>query len=180
MTKAGWYTADKLTPRTAFKEIAATLLRQSYPTAPFSRLYLFGRKQDIGFELPVNGKPTHRHHVRFWACNLQGPEEFKADVRFWHRFHRLVSVQPNRQLWVGAVTKDIGIGPIRHNAQLTHIVDPNTAAERTLLVKHLQSTGLVSRTRTVTVGPPYVLQNRTLRSFLRSDGKLTICELHTS
>ena len=177
MTKAGWYVADRRTPRTVLKQIIATLFRRPYPTAPFSTLYLFGRKQDIGFELPVDNKPTHRHHVRFWACNLQGPEEFKADVRFWRRFHRLSGRQPNRQLWIGAATKDIGIAPIRHNAQLTHMVDPNTAAERALIVKDLQTTGLVSSTRNVTVGLPYVLQNRALRSFLRSDGKLTICEL---
>jgi hypothetical protein len=45
----------------------AFLLNSSYPSAPFSALYLFGRGQDIGFQQAINNSPRKRHHVRFWA-----------------------------------------------------------------------------------------------------------------
>jgi len=179
MTAAGWFLADERTPHTVFRQLTSILTRQYYPNAPFSTLYLLGRRQDFGFELPVKGKVSHRHHVRFWGCSVEAPEEFQGHISFWRRFHRPAKAQPNRQLWVGAASKDIGFAPIRHNAQLTHRVHPNTNAERQLIVHDLEATGLVKKKRTVTIGSPYRLRNRALRSFLRSDGKLTICELRT-
>lgn len=179
MRAAGWDLADKKTLRALAKQIVTTLLRQPYPTAPFSTLYLFGRRQDIGFEQLIDGHNSYRHHVRFWACNLEVPERFQEDNDFWQQLHRPTKGQPDRQLWVGAASKDIGLAPIRHNAQITHLVAPDTNAERELIVHDLRATGLVDSTRTVTVGRPYALRNRALRSFLKADGKLTICELKT-
>jgi len=177
MERAGWHLADPLTPRTFVKEVFAVLLRRSYPNAPFNTLYLFGKKPDLGFEKEIDDRPSQRHHVRFWACNLSGPEEFHGDVRFWRRVHRPSAAMPGRQFWVGAASRDIGIAPIRHNAQFSHRVAPDTNAERELIAHNLEKTGLVSTTRSVTIGRPFVLRNRVARSFLRTDGKLTICEL---
>lgn len=177
MESAGWYLADRRTPRTLLKEALYLMLRRAYPNAPFSTLYLFGRCQDIGFELGVEGQASHRHHVRFWACNLQGPEEFHQDVRFWERLHQPYSTSPHRQLWVGAASKDIGIAPIRHNAQITHMIDSDTNAERELIIQDLQKTDLVASVHMVSAGSPYSLRNRAFHGSLSTDGRLAICEL---
>lgn len=177
MKSAGWYQADKRTPRTLFKMIVATLTRRPYPTAPFSTLYLFGRGQDIGFELPIDNQPDERHHVRFWACHMEGPEAFHEHVRFWQRFAWQRAQGPARQLWVGCVSRDVGIGIIRHNAQMTHMIDPDTNSERDLLVANLKATKHVKSTRKIRVGKPYRLRNRVFRGHMHADGMLTICEL---
>lgn len=177
MTTAGWYKADKKTPRTTFRLMVSVLLRRPYPNAPFSTLYLFGRRQDLGFQVPIEGTASNRHHVRFWACELDGPEAFHADVHFWKRFHRPIKITDHRQFWVGSASKDIGVIPIRHNAQITHMIDPDTDAERELIVKNLRKSGFLVHTQTVEVGAPYELRNRALGGFLRADGKMKICIL---
>jgi len=177
MTKAGWYMADRKTIRSGFRLAIAIVFRRSYLNAPFSSLFLFGRKQDLGFQIPIEDSSSNRHHVRFWACHLDGPEEFHKDVVFWQRFHKPEHMDDKRQLWVGAASKDIGIIPIRHTAQLTHMIDPNTDAERDLIVETLRSTHSVAKTRTVKVDAPYEVRNRTMGGFLQADGKMRICTL---
>lgn len=177
MKAAGWYQADPRTPQNILKMIRSIIFRRAYPTAPFSSLYLFGRKQDLGFQKPYKGKLSHRHHVRFWACHLDGPESFHKDVHFWQRFHRPSSDNESRQLWVGAASKDIGIVPIRHNAQLTHMIHPDTNAERDLIVEDLRRSHSVSKTITERVHEGFSLPNRALRGVLNADGKIRICIL---
>lgn len=177
MKKAGWYQSDKRTLPNLFRMFTALLFRKPYPNAPFSSLYLFGRSQDLGFQKPVGSSPSHRHHVRFWACHLKGPEAFHQDVRFWQRFHRPSRDKSSRQLWVGAASRDIGIVPIRHNAQLTHMIAPDTNAERDLIVEDLRGAHHVSKTITERLGEAYRLRNRAFGGYLQSDGKIRICIL---
>jgi len=177
MKKAGWHKADKKTLKSGFRLMYSVLLRKSYPNAPFSTLFLFGRKQDLGFQMAIEGSTSNRHHVRFWACHMDGPEAFHADVNFWKRFHRPTHADDNRQLWVGAASKDTGIIPIRYNAQLTHMIDPDTNAERDLIVDSLRGAHMVERAKTVRVGDPFELRNRAMGGFLKADGKMRICIL---
>lgn len=175
--RAGWHVAHKRTPHNVFKMIRAVLTRRPYLNAPFSSLYLFGRKQDIGFQKPFATDPSDRHHVRFWACHLEGPEAFHEHVNFWQRFHRPSQRGPARQLWIGAASKDIGIMPIRHNAQLTHMIDPDTNAERDLIVEDLRASHSVRKTLTERVHAGLSLPNRVLGGVLHTDGKIRICIL---
>ncbi len=177
MTQAGWSIPDKKSPHALLKVLRSMLYHTPYPHAPFSTLFLFGRKQDLAFALPIGEKSSNRHHVRFWACHLDGPEEFHIHVQFWQRFHRPINELDMRQLWVGAASKDIGLIPIRHNAQITHMIDPDTDAERDVIVDSLRASHSVQHTNTVKVGAPFQLRNRALGGFLRTDGKMRICYL---
>ena len=177
MKAAGWSTPDKKNLKSLLKVLRSMVYRKPYPRTPFSQLYLFGRKQDLSFALPIGEKSSNRHHVRFWACHLDGPEAFHEHVRFYRRFHRPTSKTDGRQLWVGAASKDIGLIPIRHNAQITHMIDPDTDAEREVIVDSLRASHSVQHTSTVRVGIPYRLRNRTIGGFLKSDGKMRICVL---
>jgi len=96
-------------------------------------------------------------------------------LRFWQRHGPLK--REKRQLWIGAASLDTGLAFIRHNAQITHMINPDTNAERNLIAKHLKKTGLVKKTRDVTLGQPYRLRNRVWRGFLHTDGQMTILEL---
>jgi len=176
MTKAGWHQPEPRTPRTLLRLILSIVLKQPYPNAPFSNLYLFGRKQDLGFELPLEDDPSHRHHVRFWAASHTGDPRHLDHVNFWHRVHKS-DLKHERILWVGAASLDAGLGIIRHNAQLTHMIHPDTNAERELIARQLHRTGLVKTSHSHKIGRPYRLTNRVLTGYLHADGKMTICEL---
>ncbi len=176
MEKAGWYQADERTVRTILRFQWSFLLRRPYPTAPFSNLYLFGRKQDVGFQLPIDDDSSNRHHVRFWAVSYTGHPRHLDHINFWRAIHP-PDFKHKRMLWVGAASLDTGLGIIRHNAQITHMIHPDTNAERNLIVRDLKKTRLVKKTRAEKIGEPYRLTNRVLTGYLRADGRMTICEL---
>lgn len=176
MKQAGWHQADERTFKNLMRLISGTIFKHPYPNAPFSSLHLFGRKQDVGFQLPVDDDPGHRHHVRFWAAGHTGDPRHLEHIRFWRRFHK-PEVSDERMFWVGAASLDAGIGIVRHTAQFTHMIHPDTNAERELIVNHLKRTGLIKRERSVKIGEPYSLTNRVLTGYLHADGKMRIIEL---
>jgi hypothetical protein len=175
MQQAGWHVADPHTPRNIIRQIAGAALGWAYPRAPVSKLYLFGRKQDIAFEIPLEGG-TSRHHVRFWATTYNGKRPLSFRSIHWH--HRRTHLQEDNLLWVGAASLDIGIGFIRHNMQITHMIEPDTDRERELIVKQLRAQKLVHRTESIELGQPYRLINRVISGYLHTDGKMTIVSLN--
>ncbi|HSX43588.1 MAG TPA: LssY C-terminal domain-containing protein [Candidatus Saccharimonadales bacterium] len=177
MTAAGWELADDNTLAAWIRQVLATLTHTPYVNAPMSRLYLFGRKQDLGFEVEISSSLGKRHHVRFWAAELELTEGDTHHVHFWQHFYRPSRHTPSARLWVGAASKDVGFAPIRHNAQLTHMIDPDTNAERKKILHDLRTAGRLTSHRFATVGKPLQLRNRAWRGQLRTDGRIAICEL---
>jgi len=175
MEQSGWYVADPHSIRHLPRHMLSILFGWSYPNAPVSSLYLFGRKQDIAFEIPIEGEVGSRHHVRFWATTYKSKK--RMDVKSIHWHHRRALLEKENLLWVGAASLDVGIAPIRHNFQLTHMVHPDTNAERELIVSQLRAEGLVARTSKIRLGNPYKLTNRAWRASLHADGKMTIVTL---
>ncbi len=175
MEQAGWLVADQYNLKNVVHMIISVALEQPYLTAPMSGLYLFGRKQDIAFELPRGDSPLHRHHIRFWATTYTQKE--RLSVRSIHWNHRQTHVYGESLLWVGAASRDVGLNFIRHNLQVTHMVAPDTNKERQLIVRQLKAAGTVQRVETITLGRPYRLINRALRGSLHTDGKMAIISL---
>ena len=58
--------ADPITLASSLRIVVDSIVRKPDDDAPVSSLFLFGRKQDLAFELPVGDSPRQRHHVRFW------------------------------------------------------------------------------------------------------------------
>ena len=138
---AGWSEADPLGLKSSWGMCKAFVLNKPYPTAPFSTLYLFGRGQDIGFQKAIDNSPRKRHHVRFWASNLQQGEHELATPEFWLNTDR---PPPEAQvLWVGAGTKDTGISLTKLSFQITHATDSDTNAERDFIVEELKRHGVI-------------------------------------
>jgi hypothetical protein len=129
MASAKWYPADPLSLRSDLEIAADTTLDRPYDDAPVSRLYLWGRKEDLAFEQPVGNDPRQRHHVRFWRSELA-----EAD---------------GRHVWVGSTTYDTKVGFSRTTGQITHHISPDIDAERDHLFHSLEQTGRLSEVYSV-------------------------------
>ena len=123
MSAAGWYAADPITLESSLRIAADSVLRRTDDTAPVSPLYLFGRKEDLAFELPVVGGPRHRHHVRYWK---------------WDQLRN------GRPVWFGAATYDERVGLSYTTGQVTHHIGPDVDAERDLIARQLAQRGVVA------------------------------------
>jgi hypothetical protein len=134
---AGWSAADPLGMTSSLRMIRAFLMNSAYPTAPFSTFYLFGRRQDIGFQEPIDDSPRKRHHIRFWALSLARSDDDMSAASFW-----LNTDKPSpeeRVLWVGAGTRDTGLSLTWLTFQVTHKTDSDTNAERDYIVNELSA-----------------------------------------
>jgi hypothetical protein len=154
MLAAGWHPADPITFRTSFDIAASVLLKYPYPTAPVSNLYLFGRKQDLAFELPTGDSAKQRHHVRLWQSN-----QWAADGGF---------------LWLGSATFDRGVELSHFTGQITHHIDADIDAERDGLMESLIKAGRLVGLYQVT-GVGATLQGRNGEGdWYYTDGELTV------
>jgi len=140
--QAGWTHADALTLRSSWRMVRAFLLNSPYPTAPFSTLYLFGRGQDIGFQKAIGDSPRKRHHVRFWALNMERAEATLGTADLWLKAHR--PPDHERVYWVGAGTRDTGFSLTQLTFQITHATDSDTNVERDFIIAELKSINAVS------------------------------------
>lgn len=169
MQAAGWSVAEPSTIRSITATVIALALNRPYHGMPMSSLYLFGRKQDIGFELQRTDQGRgYRHHVRFWATTLDDIQPSSG---------RQGKTMDDKLLWAGAASLDIGITFMRHNLQLAHAVDPNTNRERDLIVTQLVSLKKAKLLDTVRLHKEYSLINRTWFTTLKTDGKMTVLQL---
>jgi hypothetical protein len=133
---AGWEKADALTMKSAWRMGVSFLLNRSYTTAPFSSLYLFGRRQDIGFQEVIGKSPRSRHHIRFWGINSTDSILLNmTDIRYWLQPHKVDPAQP--MMWVGAGTKDLGFGFSELTYQLSHKTDTKVDEERDYILEEL-------------------------------------------
>lgn len=176
MRTIGWEVAQPITLKTILATVVAIILRRPYPGAPMSNLYLFGRRQDIGFEqqLTEHGR-GYRHHIRFWATTLSDMEYGEALIS--RKYNRQEQRIAESMLWVGAASLDIGITFAAGSLQFTHAVSPDTNRERTLLVRQLKTKGLAEPVSKLQLHPPYKLTNFAWSRTFRSDGKMSILKL---
>ena len=117
---AGWSVSDPITARSALRIGFSVAFNRPYPAAPVSDLYLFGRAQDVAFELAVGPSARSRHHVRFWEAGTNSN---------------------GRPVWVGAGTFDVRVGRSPATGRLTHRIAANVDAERDTILAALRESG---------------------------------------
>jgi hypothetical protein len=120
---ANWHVADVDNKEAVLKAVLETYQKKDYLAMPMSQLYLFGRKQDFGYELAAAySVVASRHHFRIW----------KAPTT-WN----------GQTLWAGAGTHDIGFEKDQRNGSVTHKIDPAVDGERDNIGQTLQQSGKV-------------------------------------
>ena len=179
MRTAGWYVADPSSLRNSIREGLAIIFNKNYPTAPFSSLYLFGRKFDIGFQMPIEGKasPRHRHHVRFWQLREEPKDDKHDHFSYWLARLRHV-LGRDRQIWIGAAVEDVDpLGLRWRNLQITHRNQSEHSQERDFIVNTLTDHSCVRSTRLVEDGEPFKMRSQNFGTSFIVDGSLRVVEL---
>src|SRR6266568_797342 len=150
--QAGWLLPDPITLQTSEKIAVASLAHRSYPTAPVSNLYVFGRVQDLAFEKPTNDV-QNRGHIRIW----------KTDA--------LITGQP---VWVGAASYDSGIELSSTNHLPTHHIAPTVDLERNAVGADLEKSGLVREESYGAFTPPILYARNGGGDYYESDGDVLV------
>ncbi|MEX2114848.1 MAG: LssY C-terminal domain-containing protein [Pirellulales bacterium] len=126
---ARWDESESITLATCWKTLKAFLLGTHYRYSPVSPLYLFGRSQDVALQR-TRRSINDRLHLRLWLTPL--------------RFQ-------NQPVWVGQVSRDIGVRfTIKTWNLTTHRIDPDVDESRDYVVEdlmqaqHVDATGYVA------------------------------------
>ncbi len=150
--QAGWLIPDPITPQTSAKIAADSLAHKSYPTAPVSNLYVFGRVQDLAFEKPTNDV-QNRGHIRLWKTGT------------------LIGGQ---LVWVGQASYDSGIELSSTNHFPTHHIAPTVDLERNTIGADLEKTGLVKEEADAAFTPPILYARNGGGDYYESDGDVLV------
>lgn len=179
MARAGWHEADPRSLKNDIKALYAMLLDKPYPKAPFSKLYLFGRKSDLDFQMPYgkNKSPRKRHHVRFWR--LRDKPTTADDVHFKYWFERIKHLFGRRRtIWIGAAIDDKNlIGVTWHNLQLTHANHPEHTLERDFIIDSLKEVGAVKVITDIKDGEPFKMRSQNVGTSFVVDGYIKVVTL---
>jgi hypothetical protein len=158
LTDADWHVADTNNTRAALNAVMQTYDSKDYLAMPMSTLFLFGRKQDFGYEMaePI-AMVASRHHFRIWKAPFT-----------WN----------GQEVWCGAGTHDIGFAKDKRNNNVTHKIDPAVDGERDNIGASLQKS---NKAKTFSYYlPPNPVQdakNATGDGY-HSDGRLLVIVLH--
>jgi hypothetical protein len=124
MSRAGWSFTHRIDFKTVQRMIGAAVSGQAYAVAPVSPLYFQGRPQDMALQRARN-TIVQRNHLRLWL----------APFRF-----------EERSVWVGQISRDIGIKATTKSPTLTtHVIDPNVDEAREHLLQSLMVAGAIDR-----------------------------------
>ena len=120
----GWHLARTLDVASAIETARAFLFREAFLTSPVSPLYVFGRREDVVVQ-KARSTINERVHARFWLT----PYTFEG-----------------RRIWIGQVSRDIGVRLTAQTWNLTtHKIGPDVDFDRAYLLQDLLMSGFVER-----------------------------------
>jgi hypothetical protein len=120
----GWHLARQLDVTSAMETARAFIFRDEFLTSPVSPLYVFGRKEDVVIQ-KARSTINERVHARFWLT----PYTFEG-----------------RRVWIGQVSRDIGVRLTDQTWNLTtHKIAPDVDFDRAYLLQDLILSGYVER-----------------------------------
>jgi len=148
LVRRGWHATEVIWSEAIKRTIKSFLLGERYRYSPISPLYVYGRKQDIGWQ-KARGTINERNHMRFWL----------SPIRF-----------RGQKVFVGQISRDIGVKfTLKSPTISTHVIDPDVDEARRYFVEdiaysqalaghgYVEGLGVVSREdpRMNLVGDPF-------------------------
>ena len=116
LTRSGWAFTERTRAVAAWESIKSTMFGSPEWNFPVSPLYVLGRHQDFAMQRP-RGSIPQRNHMRIWLSPLR---------------------YDGRPVWIGQLSRDIGIKPTWHSPfLLTHVIDPEVDEDRAYLLEIL-------------------------------------------
>lgn len=116
LVASGWQFTEAITADSIRRMLGAAIAEKEFLTAPVSALYLFGRRQDVAMQRG-RSNINQRNHMRLWLA------PFRTE---------------GRPVWVGQVSRDIGVKFTSKSASLTtHVIDPVVDESREYLLTSL-------------------------------------------
>lgn len=176
MQKSGWHLADDKTFKTSLRMIYASLLGRPYVNAPFDPYFVFGRKQDLGFQIPIGNNPRHRHHVRFWRLGSTLLDDDHAHQGFWRKLLKRF-ITDERQVWVGAAITDRGLNVRWRDLQISHGIDGDTMSARKLVVDTLHDAKVLRDSLDIKAGETLHTRHQGFGETIIADGYVKLCEI---
>jgi hypothetical protein len=114
--RSRWHVTETMTASSVWKTVSSSVFRRRYLYSPVSALYVYGRPQDIALQ-KARATVDERNHLRLWLA----PVTYQG-----------------RQVWIGQISRDIGVRLTKRSPTLTtHKIDPNVDETRTSLVQEL-------------------------------------------
>lgn len=121
---ARWDEAESVTLSTCWKTAKAFLFEAEYRYSPVSPLYFAGRKQDLALQM-ARARINERIHLRLWRTPV---------------------VFAGQPIWIGQISRDIGVRFTPHTWNLTtHKIDPDVDEARDYVIDYLMAARRVSR-----------------------------------
>jgi hypothetical protein len=116
MVRRNWHTTEITWSGAILRTIRSFLQGERYRYSPISPLYMYGRPQDIGWQ-KARRTIHERNHMRFWL----------SPIRF-----------RGRKVWVGQISRDIGVKlTLKSPTISTHVIDPDVDEARRYFVEDL-------------------------------------------
>ena len=116
MVRRGWHATEVIWSEAIKRTIRSFLQGERYRYSPISPLYVYGRKQDIGWQ-KARGTINERNHLRFWL----------SPIRF-----------RGQKVWVGQISRDIGVKfTLKSPTISTHVIDPDVDEARRYFVEDM-------------------------------------------
>ena len=120
----GWHLARQLDVESAIDTARAFISRNAFLTSPVSPLYVFDRREDLALQ-KARSTINERVHARFWLA----PYTFEG-----------------RRIWIGQVSRDIGVRLTDKTWNLTtHKIGADVDFDRDYLLQDLLMSGFVER-----------------------------------
>lgn len=157
--QAGWHRAHPASPIHLLYGLISAITRRPYRSGPFTPFFVNIALQDLSFQKTIEGKFSHRHHMRVWRTGL---------------------VLPNgRRVWVAAASLDISLKIQPSYPFIHHRIDPNLDQEREFIAGDLAEVG-ARRVRSVGLTKPILASKARANAYgsrYFTDGRAVIIEL---
>jgi hypothetical protein len=124
LVRRGWYATEVIWSEAIKRTIKSFLQGKRYRYSPISPLYVYGRKQDVGWQ-KARGTINERNHMRFWLS----PSRFRG-----------------QKVWVGQISRDIGVKfTLKSPTISTHVIDPDVDEARRYFLEDMAYSQALAR-----------------------------------